>query len=57
MSLNTRQAKPGVHLDDTTRLGFSVNEHTTKCPCFYRTWHVKKNQQNILIHVVKYVLF
>ena len=25
----------GVHLADTTRVCFVVNEHTTKCSCFY----------------------
>ena len=29
VSLNARQAKPGVHLVDTTRVCFIVNEHTT----------------------------
>ena len=28
VSLNARQAKPGVHLVDTTRVCFIVNEHT-----------------------------
>ena len=37
VSLNARQAKPGVHLVDTTRVCFIVNEHTTKCSCFYHT--------------------
>ena len=30
-------AKPGVHLVDTTRVCFIVNEHTTKRSCFYHT--------------------
>ena len=37
VSLNARQAKPGVHLVDTTRVCFIVNEHTTKRSCFYHT--------------------
>ena len=37
VSLNARQAKPGVHLVDTTRVCFIANEHTTKCSCFYHT--------------------
>ena len=34
VSLNARQAKPGVHLVDTTRVCFIVNEHTTSVPVF-----------------------
>ena len=41
VSLNARQAKPGVHLVDTTRVCFIVNEHTTKCSCFYHTCILK----------------
>ena len=41
VSLNARQAKPGVHLVDTTRVCFIVNEHTTKCSCFYHTCSFK----------------
>ena len=37
VSQNARQAKPGVHLVDTTRVCFTVNEHTTKCSRFYHT--------------------
>ena len=45
VSLNARQAKPGVHLVDTTRVCFIVNEHTTKCSCFYHTCKFK--MQNV----------
>ena len=41
VSLNARQAKPGVHLVDTTQVCFIVNEHTTKCSCIYHTCSFK----------------
>ena len=37
MSLIARQAKPGVHLVDKTRMCLVVNEHKNKCSCFNDT--------------------
>ena len=37
VSLNAQQAKPGVHLIDTTHVCYIVNEHTTNCSRFYHT--------------------
>ena len=37
VSLNARQAKPGMHSVDTTRVCFTVNEHTSGFSCFFHT--------------------
>ena len=56
VSLNARQAKPGVYLVDITLVCFIANEHTTKCSCFYHTCLFKMHKMHcIYIYVMKYV--
>ena len=52
VSLNARQAKPGVHLVDTTRVCFIVNEHTTKCSCFITLANLKCKNYIHLCHEI-----
>ena len=52
--LNARQAKPGVHLFDTTRVRFIANEHATKCSCFL-SHMLTYDTQRMSIYVMKYV--
>ena len=52
VSLNARQAKPGVHLVHTTRVCFIVNEHTRpRVPASIT--HANLNAKSIFIYVIK----